>query len=64
MNRQYFFVTDQVEQGNLIVKYQPTEEMVADYNTKALQGKKFLDFREEILGLKNLKNKGRKMPGL
>ena len=40
INIRYFFITDQVEKGNLTIKYCPTNKMVADYFTKPLQGKK------------------------
>jgi hypothetical protein len=39
LNIQYFFLTDQIGKGNLIVEYCPTTEMVADYFSKPLQGK-------------------------
>jgi len=34
------------------VEHCPTEEIVADYFTKPLQGKKFYKFREKIMNLK------------
>ena len=40
----YFFLTDQVEKGNVKIKYCPTDEMIADYMTKPLQGEKFQKF--------------------
>ena len=52
MNVQYFFVTDQVEKGNLQIEYRPTEKMAADYHTKPLQGMKFAEFQAMILGEK------------
>ena len=30
----------------------PTEEMIADYNTKPLQGKLFVYFRNKIMGIR------------
>ena len=50
LNIRYFFITDQVEKGNVKIEFCPTEEMVADYHTKALQGSKFEAFRAMILG--------------
>ena len=50
LNIRYFFVTDQVEKGNMEIQYCPTEEMVGDYHTKPLQGSKFVNFRTMILG--------------
>ena len=46
-----FFLTDQVEKGNLRITFCPTDNMTADYMTKPLQGKKFRKFRAEIMGL-------------
>ena len=50
INIRYFFLTDQVEKGNLIIQYCPTDLMWADYMTKPLQGEKFRKFRDDILG--------------
>ena len=51
INIRYFFLTDQVEKGNVTIEYCPTDEMWGDYMTKPLQGVKFKKFRDEILGL-------------
>ena len=50
LNVRYFFSTDQVEKGNLSIKYCPTDVMWTDFMTKPLQGEKFRKFRDEILG--------------
>jgi hypothetical protein len=50
INIRYFFMTDQIEKGNLTVEYCPTTEMVADYFSKPLQGKLFQKFRKSIMG--------------
>ena len=34
LNVRYFFISDQVNQGNLNVKYCPTDEMIGDFMTK------------------------------
>eukprot|EP00980_Cylindrotheca_fusiformis_P013423 scaffold3434_cov70-Cylindrotheca_fusiformis.AAC.1 len=52
LNVRYFFIADQVEKGNVVVKHCPTDEMVGDYMTKPLQGSKFREFRRKILGEK------------
>ena len=44
LNIRYFFVTDQVEKGNLVVQYCPTNEIMEDYYTKPLQGGKYVFF--------------------
>ncbi|CAJ1929568.1 unnamed protein product [Cylindrotheca closterium] len=50
LNIRYYFVTHQVEKGNLVVEYCPTDAMIADFFTKPLQGEKFRQFCDEILG--------------
>jgi hypothetical protein len=50
LNIRYFFVTDQVEKGNVQVEYCGTDDMVGDFFTKPLQGEKFRKFRDSILG--------------
>ena len=50
INIRYFFLTDQIEKGNLEVVYCPTDEMTADYQSKPLQGKKFKKFKQRIMG--------------
>ena len=47
----YFFITDQIAQGNVEVRYCPTDEMQGDYMTKPLQGAKFHKFRKQIMNL-------------
>ena len=51
INIRYFFLTNQREKGNIIVKYCPTDEMLGDYMTKANQGKKFHQFWCAIMGM-------------
>ena len=41
LNVRYFFLTDQIERGNVTVEYCSTDEMIADFMTKPLQGRKF-----------------------
>ena len=50
LNVRYFFISDQVNQGNLNVKYCSTDEMIGDFMTKPLQGSKFMKFRKIIMG--------------
>ena len=50
LNIGYFFLTDQVEKGNVTIEYCPTDDMVGDFHTKPLQGEKFRKFQNEILG--------------
>jgi hypothetical protein len=50
LNICYFFITDQVEKRNAQIEHCGTDNMVGDFFTKPLQGKKFLQFRDDILG--------------
>ena len=50
LNIRYFFLTDQVEKGNVSIEYCPTDDMIGDYQSKPLQGAKFQRFRRAIMG--------------
>ena len=50
LNVRYFFLTDQVEKGNLSIEYCPTDDMWGDFMTKPLQSEKFEKFRGLIMG--------------
>ena len=50
INIRFFFMTDQVEKGNVSIEYMPTDDMWADFMTKPLQGEKFCMFRDSIQG--------------
>ena len=50
INIRYFFLTDQIEKGNLNVEHCPTTEMIGDFFTKPLQGKLFTKLRNQIMG--------------
>ena len=52
LNIRYFFITDRIKKGELKIEYCPTDDMVADFFTKPLQGKKFIQFRKIIMNLK------------
>ena len=54
VNIRYFFLTDQINKGNLSVEYCPTGMMIADFFTKPLQGKLFEEFRNLIMGYKRV----------
>ena len=49
----YFFIRDRVENNDMEIVYCPTEEMLGDFFTKPLQGKKFLKFRKLIMGCRD-----------
>ena len=46
----YFFVKQFLDNGDFVLTYCPTEEMIADILTKPLQGKLFLSLRAKLLG--------------
>jgi hypothetical protein len=47
----YHYIRDLVKDGQVIVKYLRTEDMVADTLTKALEKKQFKKFRTNLLGV-------------
>ena len=48
----YFYIADQLKKGKVSeVVYKPTEDMISDYLTKALQGKLFIIHRKTLMGL-------------
>ena len=55
INIRYFFVKDRVESGEVVIKYAPTEDMLADLLTKPLQGELFRKLRHSLLNLKDRK---------
>jgi hypothetical protein len=51
INIRYFLITDKVKRGEIsTIDHCPTEEMLADYLTKPLQGSLFRQFRNAIMG--------------
>ena len=46
----YFFVTDKIKKGEVVLIHYPTEEMIADCFTHPLYGKMFRYFRDLIMG--------------
>ena len=53
LNICYFFLLDRIANGKLRIEFCPTDNMVADYFTKPLQGEKFRKFRKTIMNLEN-----------
>ena len=51
INIRYFFLKDRVNSGEMDIEYCPTNEMIADFFTKPLQGSKFTKFRDMILDI-------------
>ena len=52
LNIRYSFITDRIKKGELKIEYCPTDDIVTDFFTKPLQGKKFIQFRKTIMNLK------------
>ena len=48
----YFFVADKIKNKEMKLVYCHTEKMIADFNSKPLQGKLFVEFRDTIMGIK------------
>jgi Reverse transcriptase (RNA-dependent DNA polymerase) len=46
----FFFTKDRIENGNITVEYCPTEQMLADFLTKPLQGTLFKRFKNILMG--------------
>jgi hypothetical protein len=51
MDVKVFAVKEHVDNGNVVLRYCPTADMVADILTKPLQGKEFLRLRNLLLGV-------------
>ena len=47
----YYFIKQCIDRKQVSVQHCPTEDMIADFFTKPLQGKKFKEFRDLIMNL-------------
>ena len=47
----FFFIKDRIKKGDIHLLYCPTEDMVADFFSKPLQGKLFTRFRDMVMGI-------------
>ena len=50
INIRFFFTKDMEERKEIKLEYCPTEDMLADFLTKPLQGALFIRMRDKILG--------------
>ena len=46
----YYYVADRIAKGDLTVVWCPTKKMIADFLTKPLQGRMFIQFRDVLMG--------------
>ena len=51
INIQCFFVTSRISNNELDVKHCLIDDMIGDFHTKPLQGRKFLRFKNIIMGI-------------
>jgi hypothetical protein len=51
MNIRYFYGTEKIAARDVKIEYCPTEQMVADYFTKPLQGSLFKRLRDVIVNI-------------
>ena len=51
INIRYFFITDRVKRGEVLVVWCPTENIIGDYMSKPLQGAMFSNLRDQIMGV-------------
>ena len=50
----YFFIEDRLKAGDVEVRHWPINLMIADFLTKPLQGSKFIEFRDAIMGITSI----------
>jgi hypothetical protein len=50
INIRFFFIKDCIDKGHLTIEHCPTDDMIGDYPSKPLQGKKFKKHRALIMG--------------
>jgi len=50
INIWYYYFADRVAKGDLWVVWCHTDKMIADFLTKPLQGKIFVEFRDPLMG--------------
>jgi hypothetical protein len=51
INIRYYYVADRVAKGDVNVVRCPTDQMIADFQTKPLQGKAFVEFWDKLMGV-------------
>ena len=51
MDQRYFYIKDKVDSGEVTIEHCPTEEMIADFGSKPLQGRLFYYLRDAIMNI-------------
>ena len=54
MHARHFFAVDKLAKKELKVVHCPTDKLVADHHGEPLQGKPFVNLRNEIMGVKEI----------
>ena len=49
MDNRYFWIKDRLKSEHIMVKYFPTDKMIADFFTQPLQGNLFRKFRDVVM---------------
>ena len=49
--RRHFYIREVVESGKIVVPFVASADNLADFFTKALDGKKFFDMRNRIMNV-------------
>jgi hypothetical protein len=49
----YYWLKERVREGEVIIQYIPTDQMLADLMTKSVQGKLFIELRDKVLNNSN-----------
>jgi hypothetical protein len=49
INIRYFYLKSRVEEGEVVLEYMPTTDMLADLLTKPIQGEQFVRLRDSLL---------------
>ena len=57
LNIRFFFVKDIYDRKLLSIVYCPTDDMLGDYFTKPVQGKKFIHLNDKVMGRRHHKEK-------
>jgi hypothetical protein len=50
VRNRYYFIKQHIDEGDVVLKYLPTEEMVSDLLTKPIIGKRFRELKEKLMG--------------